>query len=425
MSRNYLIFIIIFIFFSASHLPAQDMVRVNEVIDTLCSPEMYGRGYTYHGDKIAANYIATQFKNAGLKSYTNDYSQPFQLNINIFPDDLALKIGKRTLIPGKEFIMDPSSGGFIGKGKIIPVDTLIFSDSNALKAFLKVDIKGQALVLDQKFEKFIYDLPRPGIAHLLQAGALLILTEKLTFGASRNQLQIAKFQVLKDCYPEKAKKAIFQVEAVLHKFYKTQNLVGYIPGTTKPDSIIIVCAHYDHLGTMGQNVYFPGANDNASGVAMLLEIAHKYGKNPLPYTLVFIAFGAEEAGLVGSHYFTQYPLFELSKTRFVVNLDLFGTGEEGMMVVNGKALTKEFEWIKQINEENKYLPAIKKRGQAANSDHYFFSQNGVPAFFFYLMGDWPNYHDINDVPNLPLTKFSGAYNLINDFIEKLSTNHVK
>nr|MBX2842701.1 M28 family peptidase [Flammeovirgaceae bacterium] len=383
MSRNYLFFTLVFTFFLVLEAFSQDIERVNKIIDTLCSPEMYGRGYTYNGDKIAAKYITSQFKKAGLKSYTEGYTQPFQLDINIFPDDLVLKIGKKNLVPGKDFIMDPSSGGFIGKGKIYPIDTLIFSDANALKKFLEIDIKGQALVLDHKFEKFIYDLPRPGIAHLLQAGALIILTEKLTFGASRNQLQIAKFSVLKKAYPEKAKKAIFQVEAVLHKFYTTQNLIGYIPGTEKPDSIIIICAHYDHLGTMGKQVYFPGSNDNASGVAMLLEIAYKYGQKPLPYTLVFIAFGAEEAGLVGSHFFTQNPLFQLSKTRFVVNLDLFGTGEEGMMVVNGKALTKEFEWIKQINDEQQYLPTIKKRGQAANSDHYFFSQKGIPAFFFY------------------------------------------
>ena len=97
-----------------------------------------------------------------------------------------------------------------------------------------------------------------------------------------------------------------------------------------------------------------------------------------------------------------------------------GTGDEGMMVVNGAIHTKEFDLLLHFNEENKLLPAIKKRGKAANSDHYFFSQKGVPSFFFYTLGGINAYHDIYDIPStLPLTKYKEVFELINGFIKLL------
>ena len=74
----------------------------------------------------------------------------------------------------------------------------------------------------------------------------------------------------------------------------------------------------------------------------------------------------------------------LSDIKFLVNLDLMGNGAEGVMVVNGTINPSEFQLLKSINEKEKYLPEVKIRGKAANSDHYWFAQSGVPAFFFYL-----------------------------------------
>ena len=91
---------------------------------------------------------------------------------------------------------------------------------------------------------------------------------------------------------------------------------------------------------MGKDVYFPGANDNASGVAMLLNLANYYSKkeNQPKCSIAFIAFAGEEAGLLGSKYFSEHPLIPLNKMKFLVNLDLLGTGDEGMMVVNATCI---------------------------------------------------------------------------------------
>ncbi|MFB0926414.1 MAG: M28 family peptidase, partial [Vicingaceae bacterium] len=141
---------------------------------------------------------------------------------------------------------------------------------------------------------------------------------------------------------------------------------------------------------------------------------------PPTKTVVFIAFGAEEIGLVGSQYFVQNPPFDLKKINFVFNMDLMGTGSEGAMIVNGKIFENQYKSLTKINEEHNYLPIIKKRGKAANRDHYWFSENGVPAFFIYLMGGIKAYHDIYDVSEtLPLTKFEDTFRLIRDFVDEL------
>lgn len=101
-------------------------------------------------------------------------------------------------------------------------------------------------------------------------------------------------------------------------------------------------------------------------------------------------------------------------------MDLMGTGSEGATIVNGTIFPNQFQKLQNINQKNEYLPIIKKRGKAANSDHYWFSEKGVPAFFIYLVGGIKAYHDIEDVSKtLPLTKFEDSFRLIRDFVDEL------
>ncbi len=258
---------------------------------------------------------------------------------------------------------------------------------------------------------------------LEEAACLIELKEKkLTMGLSSIQKKQPVFEVLKEKFNLSAKTLSYEVEAKWLKNYEAVNVCGIIKGTAVPDSFLLISAHYDHLGRLGTNTYFPGANDNGSGVSMLLELADFFQKHPQRYSIVLIAFGAEEAGLIGSKYFTEHPLVALANIRFMLNLDLMGTGDEGMMVVNGTVFNKEFELLSALNEQHGYLPVIKKRGKAANSDHFFFTEKGVPAFFFYTLGGISAYHDVYDVPEtLPLTRFREVFRLITDFVPEVMT----
>ncbi|MFA7295533.1 MAG: M28 family peptidase, partial [Candidatus Paceibacterota bacterium] len=187
------------------------------------------------------------------------------------------------------------------------------------------------------------------------------------------------------------------------------------------DTFIIVGAHFDHLGMMGNKTYFPGANDNASGTAMVLDLARFFADTAHigKYSIAFMFFTGEEAGLLGSEYYTKNPLFPLSNIKFMLNLDMIGTGSNGIKVVNGSVIKKEFERLKSINEQHGYLKTVSERGEAANSDHYFFYKKGVKSFFIYTLGnEYKEYHTPTDkAEGLPLTKYNELFKLIVDFIK--------
>jgi Zn-dependent M28 family amino/carboxypeptidase len=210
------------------------------------------------------------------------------------------------------------------------------------------------------------------------------------------------------------------IEAELIENYTSQNVIAYIPAKKKCSKTILFTAHYDHLGRMGADTYFPGANDNASGTAMLFTMARYFQKNRPNFNIMFIAFAGEEAGLVGSKYFVEHPIIKLKKIEFLINLDIMGSGEEGITVVNATLFEKEFELLQQINKEKNLLAEIKKRGPAANSDHYWFTQKGVPAFFIYTRGPNKHYHDIFDsFEELSFNEYEDITTLLVEFVHEL------
>ncbi|NLR93194.1 M20/M25/M40 family metallo-hydrolase [Flammeovirga sp. SR4] len=415
------IFFLYFISLSLT-LSGQNIKSVKKNIKQLCSPKLHGRGYVFEGDKKAAEYIAEKFEDIELeRNEKNSYYQNFPLTVNTFPNNVELVINDIKLEVGVDYIPATDSGSGTSNGELFFMDDAIFMHEEALKEFTKKDLSNSIVVYDQEQEKKRMQWSRPLMEKILQAKASIILfDDKLTFGVARWQMPKPRFYVLRNKMPEVVNSCHFTIQSQLKENYISQNVIGKIKGTETPKEFIFFTAHYDHLGAIGKQKYFAGANDNASGVAMLLEIAKYYKSNPPKSSVVFIAFGAEEAGLIGSRYYVENPTVALEKIKFLVNLDLFGTGEEGMMAVNGKVYTDQYELLSNINTKNHYLSAVKSRGKAANSDHYYFSENGVPSFFFYLMGkSWTHYHDIYDDQPLPLSDFSNAFQLITDFGDAL------
>ena len=398
------------------------MNRVHQYLDTLCAPGLYGRGASFDGQKKAADYLSDRFKEIGLIPLSDNYFQYFTYNINTFPGKLSFQTDHTTLTPGTDYIIGPNSPSGKATLKTMYLDTLLFSSKKAVKKFQRSNLKNTALVYDEAFQKKVTANGNPYTSKLKESRCVIMLkNKKLTMGLSKSQADFVSFEILREKFQSDIKTISYEVDAEMINGYKAQNVIGYVKGTAVPDSFLFITAHYDHLGNLGEKTYFPGANDNASGVSMLLELARYFKEHPQKYSIVFIAFGAEEAGLIGSEYFTKNPLVPLAKIRFLLNLDLMGTGDDGMMVVNGSVFQKEFELLTKLNETKKYLSAIKQRGKAANSDHYYFTEKGVPAFFFYTLGGITAYHDVWDIPKtLPLTKFKEVHNLIIDFISALA-----
>jgi hypothetical protein len=374
--------IVLALFLLSSVCGAQDPGAVKRALAELSSSAMWGRGYTKGGMARAADYISAALKRYGLQPADSTYRQTCAFPVNTFPGRMELSVDGRRLVPGRDFIVHPASRGVTGAGKLVQTDSLTFVN------------------------------PDNRIA--------LILKDKLTWSVSQELADYTALEMMKPAAGSMPKEVAVDIENLFLPEFKADNICGLVKGTRQPDSVIVLTAHYDHLGGMGSDTFFPGANDNASGVAFLLSLARYYAEHPQPYTIMFIFFAAEEAGLVGSKYFTEHPLVPLDHIRFLVNVDMVGTGEAGITVVNATLHPKEFGWLTARNDSKRYLSKITARGEAANSDHYFFSQKGVPAFFIYTQGGSPAYHDVNDVAaTLPLTEYRDLFRLFRDFITAL------
>jgi Iap family predicted aminopeptidase len=260
-------------------------------------------------------------------------------------------------------------------------------------------------------EKFKYD---PGVRN---AGTIILTSEKLSWGVSTFQALKPVLVLNRDI--KDIAVARLDIDARLIN-YTTGNIIGFTEGEEHPDSFLVVLAHYDHLGKMGSEVYFPGANDNSSGVAMLLNLAKYFKEHSHKYSVVFIALTAEEAGLLGAKYFVENPLFDLSRIAFLVNFDLAGTGDEGIKVVNGSVYKDKFDLLTSLNEQGGYLKSVQIRGAACNSDHCMFHNQGVPCFYIYTLGGIQAYHDVYDrSETLPLTEFEDYTQLMIRFFEHI------
>jgi hypothetical protein len=367
-------------------LPAftQDLLFAKKMVDTLTSPAFWGRGHTNDGMKKAADFLAAQFEQYGLKPMNGkSFLQNFSYPVNTFPGKMQVTVNGKDLVPGKDFIVSPESKGVRGRGNLEQIDSVQFMNPSA---------------------RFVVKLE-----------------DKLTWSVAPEAADFTMVQVDKKAVTGKPGDFRAEIENKVVQAFRAANVCGAVRGTVNPDSFILITAHYDHLGGMGAATYFPGANDNASGVSLLLNLAKYYAAHPHRYSIGFILFAGEEAGLIGSKHFTENPLMPLKNIRFLLNTDLAGTGEEGITVVNATEFPKEFALMSEVNNDGKFLTKINARGKAANSDHYFFSEKGVPAFFFYTLGGIKAYHDVFDrAETLPLNEHADLFKLIVAFNERLS-----
>ena len=153
----------------------------------------------------------------------------------------------------------------------------------------------------------------------------------------------------------------------------------------------------------------------------MLALGKYFVEYPVDFNVMLIAFAGEEAGLVGSEYYVEKkPWLKLNDIHFLLNVDIFGSGEEGITVVNGSVINKAYTVINDINEKFQYVKRVKARGTAANSDHYHFSRMGVPAFFIYTEGPNKHYHDIFDTyDNLSFDKADALIQLMINFTKQI------
>ena len=403
---------------------SQDISYAKSVIKKLASTEFKGRGYVHNGDKRASSFIAKEFKKFGLQPLNQgSYFQDFNLSVNTFPGKIYVKLNDLVLTPGEDYLVVTASPSIKGKYKVISVsrkdidteakfrvlidkaaDCFILLDSRPNSEETKEEknrIEANITSLKEDFKlKF---------KGFIEYNNLKLTWRTLTYQTTRPVITINR----KDFNSSDITSIDVNIESKFVPEYTTRNVIGMIKGSSNTDSLLVVSAHYDHLGMMGKDSYFLGANDNASGTAFMLNLARYYSKNQPKYNMVFIAFSGEEIGLLGSRAFVKNPLIDLKKIKFLNNFDLAGTGEEGIRVVNGTIFRSKFDALVKLNQEHNLLPKVDIRGELNRSDHHPFYEKGVPSFYIYTQGGIKAYHDIYDKPEtLPLTEFDDYFKLM-------------
>jgi len=210
------------------------------------------------------------------------------------------------------------------------------------------------------------------------------------------------------------------------KFPDAKNLVAVIAGSADPSHFTVLSAHYDHLGIRGDRVY-PGADDDASGVAALLAAADYFSHHRPHRSILFIAFDAEEEGLRGSAFFVAHPPVPLDEIALDVNLDMVARGDKKELYVAGTFFTPDLKPPLVALAKDRQLTlrfghdapttstgAMEKDNWTRASDQGPFHDAGIP-FLYFGVEDHPDYHKPTDTADkIPRAFFVEAANLIVD-----------
>ena len=197
------------------------------------------------------------------------------------------------------------------------------------------------------------------------------------------------------------------------KYVKGENVLGFIQGTDLKDEVLIITAHYDHLGKKDTSIY-NGADDNASGTSAILEIAEAFMKAKKDSvgprrSILIMAVSGEEKGLLGSKYYTDKPIYSLEKTIANLNVDMIGridkhhkNGDYVYLIGSDRLSTELHNISEEVNRKHfnlkldyTYNDKDDPNRYYYRSDHYNFAKNNIPVIF-YFNGVHGDYHKSTD-----------------------------
>ncbi len=430
-----------------------DAKEMQDYIYYLASDELQGRLPGTEGDKAAAHYIRSKFHEAGLELLGEGGYQYFEVTTGIkMGEHNSLRIDGSAYQLDEDFVPLSFSGSgetdaevvFVGYGFSINTDTLKWDDYSGMEVKDKwvlvfradPDLDNVASPLSQ------FSTDRYKVMNAMDHGAtgvLLVNTEdfdaedkleKLKPERGIGSTKIPVIQITRDVADYilgKTNKSFKDLESLYKNQYHsasfntkvnlagiadlqpekttTANIVGLIPGES--EDIVVLGAHYDHLGMGGESSRSPGvsavhhgADDNASGTAMLIEMAQKFSATKPESTLLFIAFGAEEMGLLGSRYFVENPLINMDNVKAMFNFDMVGRlKEDNSITISGTGTALETDSLLSIGMDSTEFQIGKSPGGTGPSDHSTFYSEGIPVLYF-TTGVHDEYHTPEDKADL-------------------------
>lgn len=467
--------------------------ELSEHVHILASERMEGRYTGSEGQQLAAEYISREFAKDGLiNPYSSPqpaYQQAFALD-KCYWKETSVSIAGMELDPAEDFTFLGQPGDHSGTYEVVfaglGLDDSAWSDYEGLEVSGKVVMVfsgepkskiGKYLLSgsDRPSRKSGYTSKAETALRMGAKGMVLVSTDQSAFkkavreaGAHREDPFIIypgeeeEFFVLYLGLEQAASLAGMKGSALKRAGLKllngakpieqpsvgkliissgkecypmnTGNVVGYVEGSDKKQEAVVIIAHYDHHGRKEGKIY-PGADDNASGTAAVMELAEAFalaaqaGLKP-DRSVVFVAATAEEIGLFGSRYYAEHPFISIDSTYACLNIDMIGRvgtryKDEENYIGGWTYLSPELMDVIGENFE-KTSPQLAFRmnfrlQNTGGSDHYYFAKEGVPSAFFFT-GIHKDYHSPGDTPDKLLygrmemivrAIFSAAWDLAN------------
>lgn len=433
---------------------AINLITKDELMKTdkyLASKELGGRLPGSVGYTKAAEFMARELSKLNLQPIDGkDYFQKFNVEYNeILPDEhfAVINNGEKTSYKlGEDYVYRGFSGSgnfnapvaFCGYGLSQP--ELGYDDYNG------IDVKGKVVMVYKYNPKWNVDgknftngNPREKAIVAAKHGAIGILftsfpndvepqgligsvihgegeqminfpeihvglniAAKLYEGSGYSLKEIqSKIDSLKKplSFPLKPEVEIF-VKTKYEKEKEVENVCGIIEGSDPlpKNEYIIIGAHLDHVGSQSGEIYFPGANDNASGSSALLQIARAFSsvKETQKRSICFVFFASEEQGLNGSTFFSNHLPFPKEKVVAMINMDCIGYGDS-IQVGGGESAPQLWKVAKEIDSQNSKLMVTKTwKGGGADAEPFF--QIGIPALYFVTTNSYKHLHLTTDTP---------------------------
>ncbi len=420
-------------------IPPMAMESLRANVTFLASDEMEGRLPGTRGAAEASGFIAKRFQDFGLVPYTKNgtYFQDFEISdwANVNKEKTTLSIDGATNKLNETFYALPQSSNESVSGDLIYVGFGIETEElkhNDYKKLSEKKLKGKIFVIDVSSpdgihphsEYLAYHNLDARAAKAVEKGAIGIIFVNEGEMASDPKMKFRKIKnsgvpvvFLKEVPGGKAKKmksASIEV-LVQEQMIEVRNVVGLF--NNNAERTIIIGAHYDHLGYgednslyKGERAIHNGADDNASGTAGLIELAEFFSKdtNFTAVNILFVAFSAEERGLLGSKYFVNNMMLPHEMISFMLNMDMIGRLEDRKIAVSGVGTSPQWEEMLEFSRCDMNLK-LSESG-VGPSDHTSFYRKNIPVLHFFT-GTHADYHKPSD--DAELINYEGIYAVLN------------
>lgn len=437
----------------------------------LADDSLNGRKPGTDGDKLSAEYIRNHFESYGLETIGENGFQFFDVTTRVKPgENNTLVFEERYFEHDSDFVVMPLSINiklsadvvFAGFGIEIDIDSLKWND------YQNLNVEGKIIMIlrgdpepDNEESLFIpYGGDRDKVLLARDKGAVGVLfvngpqfgNQKLAkpmFSRVTTDAGLPVINITSDLANEILKGKNITIDSLENTIIKskrsnsfiigkeisiqtdqvkesatTQNVVAILKGNDPElnNEYIVIGAHYDHLGYGGPDsgsrmpdtlAVHNGADDNASGVAGILELAEKLSseKENIKRSILFMAFGAEEMGLLGSHFFTNESLIDIEKVNIMMNFDMIGRLDsiEKGLVIGGTGTAIEMEGLLERFEKDSQISFTHSPEGYGSSDHASFYASGVPVLFIFT-GAHTDYHTPFD--DADLINYRGAKEIL-------------